>query len=100
MEKSSQIAWKIVPLVHFFPLKVVPLIEVLLYGISVIQRLSNSGTRRSLTIISCLQIGTYIMGLRHYIRLKGIGSSSSYCSQVWLIGLLHARVRGREERSG
>jgi hypothetical protein len=31
MEKSSQIAWKIVPLGHFFPLKVVPLIEVLLY---------------------------------------------------------------------
>jgi hypothetical protein len=32
MEKSSQIAWKIVPLRHFFPLKVVPLIEVLLYN--------------------------------------------------------------------
>jgi hypothetical protein len=32
MEKSSQIAWKIVPLIHFFPLKVVPLIEVLLYS--------------------------------------------------------------------
>jgi hypothetical protein len=31
MEKSSQIAWKIVPLRLFFPLKVVPLIEVLLY---------------------------------------------------------------------
>jgi hypothetical protein len=31
MEKSSKIAWKIVPLRHFFPLKVVPLIEVLLY---------------------------------------------------------------------
>jgi hypothetical protein len=31
MEKSSQIAWKIVPLRHFFPLKVVPHIEVLLY---------------------------------------------------------------------
>jgi hypothetical protein len=30
-ENSSQIAWKIVPLRHFFPLKVVPLIEVLLY---------------------------------------------------------------------
>jgi hypothetical protein len=30
MEKSSQRAWKIVPLRHFFPLKVVPLIEVLL----------------------------------------------------------------------
>jgi hypothetical protein len=33
MEKSSQIAWKIVPLRHFFPLKAVPLIEVLLYGL-------------------------------------------------------------------
>jgi hypothetical protein len=33
MEKSSQIAWKIVPLRHVFPLKVVPLIEVLLYTI-------------------------------------------------------------------
>jgi hypothetical protein len=31
MEKSSHIAWKIVPLRHFFPLKDVPLIEVLLY---------------------------------------------------------------------
>jgi hypothetical protein len=31
MEKSSQIAWKLVPLRHLFPLKVVPLIEVLLY---------------------------------------------------------------------
>jgi hypothetical protein len=31
MGKSSQTAWKIVPLRHFFPLKVVPLIEVLLY---------------------------------------------------------------------
>jgi hypothetical protein len=31
MEKSSQLAWKIVPLRHFFPLKVVPLIEALLY---------------------------------------------------------------------
>jgi hypothetical protein len=33
MEKSSQIAWKLVPLRHFFPLKIVPLIEVLLYMI-------------------------------------------------------------------
>jgi hypothetical protein len=33
MEKSSQKAWKFVPLRHFFPLKVVPLIEVLLYSI-------------------------------------------------------------------
>jgi hypothetical protein len=31
MEKSSQIAWKIVSLRHLFTLKVVPLIEVLLY---------------------------------------------------------------------
>jgi hypothetical protein len=31
MEKPSQIAWKIVSLRQFFPLKVVPLIEVLLY---------------------------------------------------------------------
>jgi hypothetical protein len=31
MEKSIQIAWKIAPRRHFFPLKVVPLIEVLLY---------------------------------------------------------------------
>jgi hypothetical protein len=31
VQKSSQIAWKLVPLRHFFPLKVVPLIEVLLY---------------------------------------------------------------------
>jgi hypothetical protein len=32
MEKSSQIAWKLVPLRHFYPLKVVSLIEVLLYS--------------------------------------------------------------------
>jgi hypothetical protein len=31
MEKSSQIRWKNIPHKHFFPLKVVPLIEVLLY---------------------------------------------------------------------
>jgi hypothetical protein len=31
MEKSSQIAWKLVPLRHYFPLKILPLIEVLLY---------------------------------------------------------------------
>jgi hypothetical protein len=31
MEKSSQIAWKIVPFRHLFPLKFVPLIEVLMY---------------------------------------------------------------------
>jgi hypothetical protein len=36
MEKSSQIAWRIVPLRHFFPLKVVPLIEVLLYAVLII----------------------------------------------------------------
>jgi hypothetical protein len=30
-QKSSQIDWKIVPLRHFFPLKVVALIELLLY---------------------------------------------------------------------
>jgi hypothetical protein len=33
MEKSSQIAWIIVPLRHFSPLKVVPLIEVFLYSL-------------------------------------------------------------------
>jgi hypothetical protein len=31
MKKSSQIAWKIVPFGHFFSVKVVPFIEVLLY---------------------------------------------------------------------
>jgi hypothetical protein len=31
MEKSSQIAWEIFPRRRFFPLRVVPLIEVLLY---------------------------------------------------------------------
>jgi hypothetical protein len=34
MEKSSQTAWKLVPLRHFFPLKVLPLIEVLPYPVS------------------------------------------------------------------
>jgi hypothetical protein len=32
MEKSSQIAWKLVSLRHYFPVKVVPLIEVLLHS--------------------------------------------------------------------
>jgi hypothetical protein len=32
MEKSSQTAWKLVPLRHFFALKNVPLIDVLLYS--------------------------------------------------------------------
>jgi hypothetical protein len=31
MEKPSQIAWEIVPLIHLFPLKIVPLIEVLMF---------------------------------------------------------------------
>jgi hypothetical protein len=35
MEESSQIAWKPVPLKYFSPLKVVPLIEVLLYSITI-----------------------------------------------------------------
>jgi hypothetical protein len=42
MEKSSQIAWKIVPLRHFFPLKVVPLIEVLLYYLSARETKKNA----------------------------------------------------------
>jgi hypothetical protein len=37
MEKSSQIEWKIVPFRHFFPLKVVPLIEVLLYLLGLVK---------------------------------------------------------------
>jgi hypothetical protein len=41
MEKSSQITWKIVPLRHFFPLKVVPLIEVLLYSELLLSGTSN-----------------------------------------------------------
>jgi hypothetical protein len=47
MEKSSQIAWKLVPLRHFFPLKVVPLIEVLLYisGRHPILKVPHSGIR-------------------------------------------------------
>jgi hypothetical protein len=36
MEKSNQIAWKIIPLGHFFPIKVVPLIEVLLWFIALL----------------------------------------------------------------
>jgi hypothetical protein len=57
MEKSSQIAWKIVPLGHVFSLKVVPLIEVLLYvkipalpstfGIGNFSCLSGEGNFRS-----------------------------------------------------
>jgi hypothetical protein len=44
MEKSSQIAWKIVPLRHFFPLKVVPLIEVLLYLIDRLHEVLGGST--------------------------------------------------------
>jgi hypothetical protein len=44
MEKSSQIAWRIVPLKDFFPPKVVPLIEVLLYTVyTVYKRLCPNG---------------------------------------------------------
>jgi hypothetical protein len=50
MDKSSHIAWKIVPLRYFFPLKVVPLIEVLLqidivtlYQIMLIVNIVNTG---------------------------------------------------------
>jgi hypothetical protein len=43
MEKSSQIAWKTVPPRHFFPLKVVPLIEVLLYTYLLIRALLQLG---------------------------------------------------------
>jgi hypothetical protein len=43
MVKSSEIAWKLVPLRHFFPLKVVPLIKVLQYSrTSVSGRESNT----------------------------------------------------------
>jgi hypothetical protein len=50
MEKSSQIAWTIVPLRHFFPLKVVPLIEVLLYSITHYKRWGvGRGVEMSLT---------------------------------------------------
>jgi hypothetical protein len=48
MEKSSQIAWKIVPLRHFFPLKVVPLIEVLLYPLFLIGESCGCETLSSL----------------------------------------------------
>jgi hypothetical protein len=43
MEKSIQIAWKIVPLRHLFPLKVVPLIEVLLYILLSLQLRGGGG---------------------------------------------------------
>jgi hypothetical protein len=49
MEKSSQIAWKIVPLRRFFPLKVVPLIKVLLYN-----PLSDHPYDRRFTLSDCL----------------------------------------------
>jgi hypothetical protein len=40
MGKSSQVAWKLVPLRHFFPLKIVLLIEVLLYNFVLLEELS------------------------------------------------------------
>jgi hypothetical protein len=53
MKKSGQIAWKIVPLRHFFLLKVVPLIEVLLYGENSISgRELNSRTAHAYRIVS------------------------------------------------
>jgi hypothetical protein len=45
MEKSSQIALKIVPLRHFFSLKVVPLIEVLLYSTALLEYSQVRDTR-------------------------------------------------------
>jgi hypothetical protein len=51
MEKSSQIAWKTVPLRHFFPLKVVPLIEVLLYRID---EVAWGKTRRPIIRFECV----------------------------------------------
>jgi hypothetical protein len=62
MENSSQIAWNIVPLRHFFTLKVVPLIEVLLYIRSsqstyrCTELLTESCIRGLLPIQICLQI--------------------------------------------
>jgi hypothetical protein len=52
-EKSSQLAWKLAPLRHFFPLKVVPLIEVLLYlvqeirNVLVVNKVRFSGSEKS-----------------------------------------------------
>jgi hypothetical protein len=63
MEKSSQIAWKLVPLIHFSPLKVVPLIEVLLYSRSFLSGTSKSQlnsklkAKSLLTIVICMEIG-------------------------------------------
>jgi hypothetical protein len=52
MEKSSQIAWKIVPLRHFLPLKVGSLIEVLLYDSRLQQTLNQiSGTLQVLYLL-------------------------------------------------
>jgi hypothetical protein len=50
MERSSQIAWKIVPLRHFFPLKVVPLIADLLYRERIYHLLSFSSDRIAQTV--------------------------------------------------
>jgi hypothetical protein len=82
MEKSSQIAWKIVPLRHFSPLKVVPLIEVLLYII--------------------IRIPSYPM-VGHTVKGKVTGSNldsddippNAYLQQVWPRGYL-----GRISREG
>jgi hypothetical protein len=66
MEKSSQIAWKIVPLRHFFPLKVVPLIEVLLY--LKINDLSHAGTSR-VSMVACMRSRMFVRFL--YLHSQG-----------------------------
>jgi hypothetical protein len=64
MEKSSQIAWKLVPLRHFFPLQVVPLIEVLLYELRCwsVGGLEKGVHGRGEVLLSPLQVDTWPIG--------------------------------------
>jgi hypothetical protein len=64
MEKSSQIAWKIVPLRHLFPLKLVPLIEVLLYvmlQIPSMVKAQKAGTSRGVNAVCTGTTATTIL---------------------------------------
>jgi hypothetical protein len=64
MVKSSKVAWKIVPLRHFFPPKVVPLIEVLLY--------CDSHTRHSPEELTLAALPYQIRTTSASMHLKGL----------------------------
>jgi hypothetical protein len=79
MKKSSQIAWKLVPLRHFFPLKVVPLIGVLLYPAKSLQKIWGNPLRVGVHgRIGRLRKNKYIYKNVAYSIFDGLRSFSPY----------------------